>query len=92
MSSQRNLILGGLIGGIAAYTSYLLLIRGFGIIFPFLVLVATIAVGSIFGGFAADTAHKWTGSHLIILGIASFSGLIAPICLLQILFLVYGTD
>ena len=86
------MIFGCLIGGIAACTSYLLLIRPLGIIYPFLVFVATIALGSIFGGFAADTAHKWTGSRLIILAIALFSGLVSPICLLQILFLVFGTD
>jgi hypothetical protein len=90
MSRQGNLILGGILGGTAACITCFLLWRPLGILFPVLLMGVAILLGSSAGAFAADIAHKWTNSQLIILIIALFSGLITPICLLQILIVGFG--
>jgi ABC-type Fe3+-siderophore transport system permease subunit len=63
-----------------------------GMLFPLSYLLITSVLGALLGVIVAFIVRKHDGSRLASVAFASFIGLILPLCLLQMLFLVFPID
>ena len=85
---RRFILLSALIGGVSTVLTYLVvhLVIPFSLPFFFLVL----CLGGLVGVLVFIIARRNSGSRLVSLLFVVLVGLIMPICLIQIVFLVFG--
>jgi hypothetical protein len=90
LTGQRLILLSALVGSASAFLSYVVIFSGIGLVFPFPYLLAPLIVGAGLGAFVAFLVRRRDGSGLLALGVSAFTGIVTPLCLLQLLFLIAG--
>jgi len=88
----KFILLGCALLGSASTLIIILLIQRTGLRFPLLFFLIALALGALSGIIVALIVRKHDGSKLASFAFACLVGLILPICLLQMLFLIFPLD
>jgi len=88
----KFILLGCAFLGSASALIITLLIQAVGLRFPLLYLLIPSVLGALLGIIVAFIVRKHDGSKLASFAFACLVGLILPICLLQMLFLIFPID
>jgi uncharacterized membrane protein YsdA (DUF1294 family) len=92
LTRKRLILLGALTGSVGAFLMSAVFLGGLGLIFSLPDLLVTMTLGAFFGTIVTLIADKHEASRWIMLAVAALVGLITPICLIQILFLLVRPD
>ena len=92
LTKRQTIFLGALAGSMGALFISAVFLPGLGLNFPLPYLLLVVGLGAFVGTIGTVIAGNHAARRWIALAVAIFVGLLIPVCLIQIMFLLAGPD